>query len=329
MRYYTVNYWKKYKSYFKWLLALVCCAYIIYFFTKNKNAFEQLFSLDPLFLAWLFLFCALTIVIQAWRYLIVIEKCGQTKLPFLKWFKIFILGTFLSRIFPQTGNIFRAVRLKQDFGISYTGYVSIYTSFVWLDTILNLSIAFVVISFLKPGFLIGPIRVLYLISCLLALIVTAPWFLMKASAALKTRFTSFQWLHSRASEVLKISIQSIKDIAYIGKVAITGIASFSITLSVFYICFASLDTPVEITTLALFAVILKLSNLVILTPGNIGVRELAYGLLGELTGIGLAQALLVSVITRIVISCLILGLGFAAGGLDLLTHRSKYNRVDT
>ena len=72
---------------------------------------------------------------------------------------------------------------------------------------------------------------------------------------------------------------------------------------------------------------MKLSNQLILTPGgNLGIREIAYGILGRLAGVGMGQAMLASIIIRIVGTILIFSLGGAFGGFGLL-GKTEHDKV--
>jgi len=315
---------KQYKFFFQWSLAAVCLCYVVLFFCKNRDSLKGVLSLNFISIIYLVFFYIIVFILQCYRYRVVIHKCSGAKVPFVGWFKIFMLGMFISRIVPQTGSIYRAIRLKQDFGVSYTRYISSYTSFVWLDTVLNLIIALVVVLILKPDLYIGNLKAYYVIFFLVVLVMVIPPVLNILCASWQSRAKYFRWLHSKISEVFRVSVSNISDVIYISKITLTGILSFFNTMMIFYVCFGSIGVQVELSILTLFCVILKLSNLVILTPGNLGVREVAYGILGKLANIGVAEALLVSVITRVVGTILIFILGAVFGGFSLLRKRDDY-----
>ena len=70
----------------------------------------------------------------------------------------------------------------------------------------------------------------------------------------------------------------------------------------------------------LYAILLKLSLLVNITPGNLGLRELVYGQLSQALGTGVEASILVSGIIRMVTYLLLSVLGVLFGGLALLRH---------
>jgi hypothetical protein len=75
--------------------------------------------------------------------------------------------------------------------------------------------------------------------------------------------------------------------------------------------------------LAVFYALFKLSFYINLTPGNLGVQEVVWGKLSELMGIGMAQGVLVSAFVRVVSTGVILVLGIALGGWDMLRSRGR------
>ena len=112
------------------------------------------------------------------------------------------------------------------------------------------------------------------------------------------------------------------------KIVLTGIITFINTVAIFYLCFKSLAITVALPSLALFYVVLHLSVQIIVTPGNLGVRELAYGILSDQMNIGMAQGLIVSVILRILGTSIVIVLGSFFGGIDLLRRRKDYSKVE-
>ncbi len=314
----------RYKRAFQWLLAFVCFSYVVLFFWKNRESLKDVLSFNFISIIYLVLFYIIAFILQCYRYRVVIHKCSGAKVPFVGWFKIFMVGMLLSRIVPQAGNIYRSIHLRKDFQVSYTRYISSYASFVWFDTVLNLIIALVVVLILKPDLYIGNLKAYYVIFFLVVVVMVIPPVLNILCASWQSRAKYFRWLHSKISEVFRVSVSNISDVIYISKITLTGILSFFNTMMVFYVCFGSIGVQVELSILTLFCVILKLSNLVILTPGNLGVREVAYGILGKLANIGVAEALLVSVITRVVGTLLIFTLGTVFGGFGLLRRRDDY-----
>ena len=116
------------------LLTIVACSiYLVHFFIENRNTIRIAFNLDLKLLAAILILHPIFYALQSWRFKIVIEKCSSKSLPFWPMMKIYILTRFLNTLFTQSGNVFSGIRLKKDFGVTYTKYISGYTSIAWID----------------------------------------------------------------------------------------------------------------------------------------------------------------------------------------------------
>ncbi len=317
----SLKLWKKVARY---LLTVVCCAYIVNFFLANRESFERVLLFDMSIVMTMLGLSVAAIGMQSYRYKIIIGKFSGKRLPYLAWLRIFVLGTFLNRIFPQAGNVFRGVSLKQRFDISYTRYISSYAGFMWIDTTLSIATALAVVLVLDPSLRIASVPAAVLIAALLCAVAAVPFVLKLVGDFLKGRFNYFLWLQSKLAEVFSVMADSVRDVGYLVRISATGLCSFAITISIFYMCFHGLGLDVSWSMLAVFCVIMRLSNQMVITPGNLGVREIAYGVLGELAGVGMAEAMLVSIIIRIVGTTVIFAFGTALGGVGLLKRHNEY-----
>ena len=262
-------------------------------------------------------------LLQGYRVQIVLHKCGNRKIPFWPWLKIFILGRFLNMVVAQLGNIYRSLRLKQDYQISYTGYISGFTSMAWMDTSMNLIIATTVIAIFSPGFMVGPFLAWKLLLLMTILVIVLPYSAEFVLRKIKFSNSRVVWVHAKLSEVLSTSIQNLKDTTYLIQFVLLGLAMFARTCVVFYIYFSIFDVHVSLPALVVFYSLFKISFYFILTPGNLGIQEIAFGFLSEQMGIGIENGVYVSVFIRVVGTLSLSVLGLTLGGADLIRHRKN------
>lgn len=314
------------KNLIRFVITISCIVYIITFFLQNKKDFKIILSASPGYLIAMTALFVTGHIIYSFRFKIVLEKCSNSPLPFWSWFKIFILGRFLGTFASQTGNIYKSISLKKNFAVSYTRYASSLFSFAWLDTCFNLLYAMAIVLMVKADLRIANFKALNLLLLLIAVIATAPLLLEFGFRQLNFRNRYLSWLHEKLSEMLKVSVSSLSDPTYIFKIVLTGIIALINAVALFYLCFKSLAINVTLPSLALFYVVLKLSAQIIITPGNLGVRELAFGILSDQMNIGMAQGLIVSAIIRILGTSVIIALGTFFGGINLLHHRKDYSK---
>lgn len=83
----------------------------------------------------------LYLMCHVYQFYLVLRKCRNAHVPFLGWFETSILGTFLSTLAPQAGDLYRPVSLKATCGLAYTRYLAVYFLFAWLDTCLGLGLS--------------------------------------------------------------------------------------------------------------------------------------------------------------------------------------------
>ncbi len=306
------------------LILVASLAYILFFFIRNKNTLQITFSMDAKTLSAILVLQGVFLVLQSWRFQIILEKCAGIRLPFLQWMKIFILGRFLNMIFSQLGNIYRGMRVKQDYGISYTRYISSFASMTWMDTLMNLLIALLAVGLLEPGLQIGPRAAWKLLLALFLLILLVPVILNAIFQRITLSRPSLQWLHGKLSEVLSVTLNNLRDLRFLAKIFGLVILLFLRTILVFHLYWSILGISVSPAALAIFYTLFKFSFFVVLTPGNLGIQEIAWGYLSEQMNIGMGQGILMSGFVRVVSSLVLIVLGLALGGADLIRQRKKY-----
>lgn len=302
----------------RWFIALAALAYVAWFLLANREGVGSLPTLRPDMLAAAVLLQALSMVVSSCRYHIVLQKCSEKPVPFLAWTRLFLLGQFANMMVPQAGNVLRGVRLKQDWGVSYTRYVSSYISFQWIDTALTLVLAAGVILATRPGFRIGSFNAVGLLGVIFAAVVLGPFLARGGLRRWSVRPGWAAWAHGRASQAIDLAVASAHDPVYMAKMVATGVLGFVMLAATVYSGFACLDIYPTLSATALFCVLLRIGLILQITPGNIGVRELVWGVLGELTQIGKGPSLWAALLFRIISSLIIFGSGIACGGFDLL-----------
>lgn len=319
---------KTLKKIIKLLITIACIAYLIKFFYTDRQSLRLLLKLDFLSVAYIVILTVIYFLVLNLRIKIVLEKCSGKMLPFWPIFKLLMLTNFLNLVLIQVGNIYRSIRLKKAYDISYTSYISSFTSLLWMDTCLNILIAVVVISMVKSDFQIGKFTAWKLFSIIGLVTVASPIIGNLLLSWIKIENRRLAWIHSKLTEVLTATIINLKDILYLLKVTALGIVILILTVIAHYILFKEFGIILTVPALLVFYVLLRLSLFIIITPGNIGVQEIAYGFISEQMGFGMAQGVLVSVFSRILNTSVILVLGILFGGIDLLRHRKNYQPSD-
>ena len=200
----------------------------------------------------------------------------------------------------------------------YTAYVTTMVSYTWVETCLNLAFAMTVIAVVDPALALGGVLVLHLAGPTLVAAVLGPVVLWWALGSVRVRTGRVAWLHTKLTEVVDTTLRQSRSPAYLFKLASTGVLSFTVSVGSLYACFVGLGYPARISVMALFFIVLRLLVQVVITPGNLGVRELAYGVIAQHLGIGMGQGAAVSVVLRVMATVVIVLGGALCGGIGLL-----------
>jgi uncharacterized membrane protein YbhN (UPF0104 family) len=305
------------------VIFMICIGYLARFFYINRLSLQIAFNISISIIILIVLLSIVYLLLYNYRFHLILEKCSGQRLNFWPLFRIFILGKFLNTFISQAGTVYRGLQLKQDYGISYTNYISSFASFAWMDSWMNMVIAALVILTVGHDLKIGSFYA-WQISLVLAIcIFVVPLLIEAAFRKISFNNTYLNWTHSKLNEVLKATIENVKDTVYVSKIIILGIGALICAGALYYICFRIFDITLAIPSLAVFYALLSLSTCIVLTPGNIGVQELAYGFLSQQLGFGMAQGVLVAAFARISGTTIILLLGIILGGIDLLRQQKK------
>ena len=313
----------KLKKTVQWVLAALCILYLVRFFSKNTEGLKLILDLNPLSVLGIALLAVLGHLIFAWRFIIILTKCSGKALPFFSLVRMVILNRFLSVFAPQAGNIYQSITLKKNYRIPYTTYASSFFSITWLDTCFNFIFALIVILAIKPELEFGGIRAWLGLLILIILIALIPFIIEGALRKIRFQNRYFSWAHERLSEMFSVSVSAVSDKAYLVKIALTGVIAFVNTVVIFYGCFHALGIDVSLPMATLFYVIFQLCNRIQVTPGNIGIREIAYGILSSYMQVGMAEGILVSVTMRIIGVTVISVMGFALGGMAIIKNKES------
>jgi uncharacterized membrane protein YbhN (UPF0104 family) len=307
-----------YRRLLKLLLTALLLGYVIYTLAEQRQQLSSLRQLSIVMFVWLLGLTGVSVFIHAIRFRMVVEKKSGLGLPLGAWMKFFIIARFLSFYAGQAGNLYRAVKLKQDHHISLTKYISSTLFLVWFDTCLGLLFGMAVIGLFAPHLRLFGMPALLLILIFLCLLGASPFLFHRTLSFFSFRGRFLNWAHGRFSEMSASILDSLGDPVFLFKLGATGIIFYIHSTAVLYFTFRGLGIPAGPAAAALFFTVLTLFNQIVITPGNLGFKEIAYGILAHELAIGMAQGILVSLITRLLALVVTTVLGLAVGGSDLL-----------
>ncbi len=315
---------KKMKKIVQWIVSVLSLIFIVHYFSKNELYLQLALRIKPSKAIIVMLLCACYLLLQGYYYKVCLDKCSEKNIGFGPWFKIFILGRFLSNFVPLSGNVYRSISLKRIHGVPYTHYIGSFFTFSWLDSCLSFLLALIVIWDVNSNLQVGPFRALHLIAFLVILFFCLPILSEKISPLITIRFQRLAWLQSKLGEVLRVSVRNLRDVRFMAGFSLAGLGVFLLACTMFYVCFSSIGIHVGAAELVFFYVFLKLSGYVSITPGNIGVQEILFGVISQQMQIGMAEGILASALLRVLSYVTLCCIAVPMGGLALVRERSAY-----
>lgn len=282
------------------MITIVCVGAILFHFMRNADDLKKVLSLSWHQVTIIALLIFMYLFVFTGRSLAVVRKCSNRSISFFHWFGISVTGRFLSLFVPQMGNVYQGVRLKRIFEVSYTAYLSSKFSLAWIDFVFNLLFAAVVIIVADYSFFILGLPAPVILLIFAILIALMPPIVLYILRSLRIQARIVGWMMEKVQILLKITVENIMDAPYLLRIISMGIILFSITCGIIYICFDALGAHSSVGAIVLFCTLLKLSDHVSLTPGNLGIREVLFGLLSDFFGMGVSEGILVSIICRVI-----------------------------
>jgi len=307
------------KKYWRWAFAWMLLALVSWIVYQDDQAIAAIQA----FPMWAFPCMTLVVLLYellcSWRLSVIGRAAGGIEVSGLMWLRLYIVGRAANMLFPQAGNIFRAVSLRKNFKISYSKFVSMAGIKAWLEAILAFSVGSALLSCCGAHLTIGGVPVYVLLLASLILIVIVPvsvhWALSPSGqATAKTRRT---WIFALLKDVSSLIFQWVLNKQLMVRLSTVTLLVLFCSGLAHYLALRALGMEINLSLVVILVVFLRLTNYVAVTPGNLGVREIMYGLTGALMDFSMAHAMLISALIRLSTYTVILPLAF------LLEHKSS------
>jgi uncharacterized membrane protein YbhN (UPF0104 family) len=302
----------------RWTIALSAMAFVVHRLASEPEALRRVLSTDPAVLLGVAGLIVASQALMSNRFALAVELCGGRPLPALTWFRLISVGQMLNLFAPQLGTIYRGVTLKREHGISYMSYASGLFAFVWLDLIAGLAIALLVIALLDPGLRLGALPGLPLAAVALIVLVLAPFFTRWLLSLVRVKSAAITKIQSRMTTLLGSASRLLHSRAVVSFLFVNVLVTLD-QVATLWLLFHSVASSPPIATLLLFQVLLKLSNQIMITPGNLGITELLFGLLAYGAEFSVEQGLAVALLNRVIGMIVVILLGVICGGAGWLS----------
>lgn len=307
-----------------WLVGAALVVLAAKFLLQNPEPLRKLAALPPGLWLLLVPLVLLNLMFMAWRLSLSVGHAGGAQVPSTAWFRIVVLGQFLNLFVPQLGNVYRGVTLKREFGVTYTAYATGLFTFVWLDTSFGFVLCLMVLLGLDPGLRLAGIPFVPVIGLMVVLLLSAPLLASRLLGALQLAHQGLAKWKERIDTLLLTAAHNLKKPAFTGRFMLGSALLMANQSTILWVCFRAVGLPIDPETAVLFQVLIKLSNQIVITPGNLGLTELAFGVLGSAAhGGSVEYGIAAALVFRALNSACVIVLGILLGGVRLLRMKPR------
>ena len=301
-----------------WLVFLAAIAATIGWIWLRDEDLRSVTALRPSFLVGLLALQVVYLGVQSVRFHVVLVRFAERPVGFWAWTRLFVLGRFLNLFVPQAGNVYRAVELRRRFDVRVQSFLVAFVNAPWLAMILNFAFGALFVGLLAPSVLVAgwPLWALLLAATLVTAL--APVVALLALPLFPERIRWAAWLRTRLREMVDVTLQSVREAGYLARVTLWTFLAFVQASAMLWIGFVALDLPVGVAEAIAFYVLLQLATYVQVTPGNLGIQELAFAALSTGMGASVADGVLVSTLVRVTGVLALLATALPLGGLEAL-----------
>jgi uncharacterized membrane protein YbhN (UPF0104 family) len=318
-----VNGSRRRRALIRWVLGLSLIAIVLWLVWADPEPLLRLRTIQAEVLAGFALLVALNQLLMSRRLALAVEQCGGHGASAFTWFRLTSVAQFLNLFVPQLGNVYRAVVLKRDHGIAYMVYASGLFAFVWLDLVMGFGIALLVVLTLEPELRLAGVSAPALLGGTTVLLGLAPLLLARGFKALPLGSGLVARLQLGATSLLGAAGSAMANPRFLLRFFAINLLVTVTHVATLWLAFQAVGAAPAVGILVMFQVFVKLANQVAITPGNLGLTELAYGVLASATDSSLEQGLAVGLLLRAVgtLAVVVLGLMFGGAGQLLGARR--------
>lgn len=291
-----------------------------WFVGRDLDALDALRTVSPAAIALLLVIQGLYLIPESYRQQVVVESAGQTKLPVVGWFRVFVVGRFLNSLIPQSGNVYRALRLKSDYGIGYVDFLGSMVLFLMMSVFFNLVLASVLIAVAPPE---SPTTVLSTPWSLLAValvVVAAPAFLQFALKRMTLTDSSWATPLRILSDLLDSAAVASRQPGLFVRFIGAWLATLGVVVALYAAVLSIVGASVGIGEIIALYALVQATSFVVITPGNLGIQELGFTGLAAVFGVPAAQGAAAAAIIRASGWIALAIPAFILGGRDVFSY---------
>lgn len=281
------------------IITVICTLLIVQYFYHNREDARLLLKFNAQDLTILFLLYVLSTLSYSYRLLAILRSLGLKEIGRWEWFKIFVTSRFVNYHITQGALIYRGIKLKQQYGFSYTKSITTNTFFAWLEQVTIFVLSIILMTFLDPQLEVGGLPVLLFLVMFALGLILVPFVVKSLVKKINLKGEKIEGVLRNSNDLMNYLTNSLADRGLILNITFFNLVSFLLDLIWFAVCFNALDINLTLSKLILFTVGLKLIGSFKIIPGNFGVAEVWGGYLTKILGWDFGSGIIICVIARI------------------------------
>jgi uncharacterized membrane protein YbhN (UPF0104 family) len=310
--------WAAVARWLRWVLAALLIVLTVRLIAVNPTPFLELAHVQAHVLVAMVGLMVLNQWLTSRRFQLVMRHCAGVELSAGRWFQLTSVGQFLNLFVPQLGHVYRGVVLQREAGLSYSAYTAGLFVFFWFELLVGIALAAAVVAAHDPGFRLGGIHVLPLLLVTLGALSVLPRMISITIGRVRLGSSrALRLLESAHSSLLRAQ-SALRCRPVVAKFIALNLIVVAEQVAMLWIAFDAVGAPPGIGRLMLFQVLLKLSAIFFITPGNLGITELAYGALASASSTDVQHGIAAALLMRTLGTVVLVGLGAALGGASVL-----------
>lgn len=301
-----------------WILLAVAVVASVALVVASGEDLRSLAALRPGPLLALLALQVVYLGVQSMRFHVVLVRFARRPVGVVPWTRLFVLGRFLNLFVPQAGNVYRAVELRRRFGVTIQDFLVAFVNAPWLAMILNFAFGAAFVAAFARDVEVGGWPLWASLSAATGATAAAPLVALAILPLFPERLRATAWARARLAEMVAVTLASVREGRYLLRVTAWTAAAFVQASVLVWVSFVALDVPAGVAEAVAFYVLLQVATYVQVTPGNLGVQELAFAALSAGFGASAADGVVVSGIVRVTGVAALLVTALPAGGLEAL-----------
>ncbi len=281
------------------VLVITTLGLVVWVVARDRPSFDTLGDIDPVDIVIIMVLQVLYLIPESYRQKIVIESSSHTSIRSFQWFRIFIVGRFLNTLVPQSGNVYRALRLRNDLGIALSEFGGGMAAFVIMSVVASLFVAAPFLALQTPSPTINDVPVWLLLVVAGIVIAAAPFLIWFAVRDRPTAQGDRSRIIDTARQVVTATMTALSDLRLMAAFVVVWLATLTVVVALYMVVFSVIGWNLGIGEAIAIYALLQASSFIVLTPGNLGIQELGFAALAAVFGIPAAIGVIAAALIRV------------------------------